>query len=92
MIKEYLKNPSYRKLFPFSRKLEELILIPNGYQSLLPIARFDIFYNEENGNFKFCEINTDGTSAMNEDYVLNMAVERKSGPSEDERTISHEKL
>ena len=76
VIKEYLKNPSYRKLFPFSRKLEELILIPNGYQSLLPIARFDIFYNEENGNFKFCEINTDGTSAMNEDYVLNMAVEK----------------
>ncbi|MGI6011737.1 MAG: hypothetical protein ACOX8H_09625 [Ruminococcus sp.] len=75
VIKKYLEDPSYRKLFPFSKKLEELILIPNQYQSLLPIARFDIFYNEEDGSFKFCEINTDGTSAMNEDYVLNMAVE-----------------
>lgn len=75
VIKEYLQNPKYRKLFPFSKELEELILVPNLYQSYLPIARFDIFYNEETGDFKFCEINTDGTSAMNEDYVLNMAVE-----------------
>lgn len=75
VIREYLKNPEYRKLFPFSPELEELILVPSLYDSLLPIARFDIFYNEEDGSFKFCEINTDGTSAMNEDYVLNQAIE-----------------
>ena len=75
VIREYLDNPGYRKSFPFSRELEELILVPRGYDSLLPIARFDIFYNEENGSFKFCEINTDGTSAMNEDYVLNQALD-----------------
>ena len=74
VIREYLDNPAYRKLFPFSRELEELILVPSRYDSLLPIARFDIFYNEETGDFKFCEINTDGTSAMNEDYVLNQAI------------------
>ena len=75
VIREYLENPEYRKLFPFSRELEDLILVPRGYDSLLPIARFDIFYNEEDDSFKFCEINTDGTSAMNEDYVLNQALE-----------------
>lgn len=75
VIREYLDNPEYRKLFPFSKKLEELILVPNLYDSLLPIARFDIFFNEEDHSFKFCEINTDGTSAMNEDYVLNQAIE-----------------
>ncbi|MDD3278343.1 MAG: glutathionylspermidine synthase family protein [Lachnospiraceae bacterium] len=74
VIQEYLENADYRKLFPFSKELEELILVPNLYDSVLPIARFDIFYNEENGSFKFCEINTDGTSAMNEDYVLNQAL------------------
>ncbi len=37
------------------------------YDSPIPIARIDIFYNEETGDFKFCEFNTDGTSAMNED-------------------------
>ena len=46
VLREYLKNPEYRRLFPFSKELEELILIPCGYDSLLPIARFDIFYNE----------------------------------------------
>ena len=76
VIREYLENPEYRKLFPFSRELEDLILVPRGYDSLLPIARFDIFYNEEDDSFKFCEINTDGTSAMNEDYVLNQALSR----------------
>ena len=75
VIREYLDNPAYRQLFPFSRELEELILVPSLYDSLLPIARFDIFYNEETGDFKFCEINTDGTSAMNEDYVLNRALD-----------------
>ena len=74
VIREYLDNPAYRKLFPFSPELEKLILVPSRYDSLLPIARFDIFYNEETGDFKFCEINTDGTSAMNEDYVLNQAL------------------
>ena len=75
IIREYLQNPEYRKLFPFSSELEELILTPRLYESLLPIARFDIFYNEKNGSFRFCEINTDGTSAMNEDYVLNQALD-----------------
>ena len=74
VIREYLRNPEYRKIFPFSKELEELILVPNLYDSLLPIARFDIFFNEEDWSFKFCEINTDGTSAMNEDYVLNQAL------------------
>lgn len=76
VIREYLDNPEYRKIFPFSKELEALILVPNLYDSLLPIARFDIFFNEEDHSFKFCEINTDGTSAMNEDYVLNQAIEQ----------------
>ena len=74
VIREYIDNPAYRKYFPFSKELEELILVPNLYDSLLPVARFDIFFNEETWDFKFCEINTDGTSAMNEDYVLNQAL------------------
>ena len=83
VIKEYLHNEKYRQCFPFSKELEELILIPNGYDSVLPIARFDIFFNEDDWSFKFCEINTDGSSAMNEDYVLNMAMENN---------ITHQKM
>jgi len=69
VIHEYLEHEDYRALFPFSKELEELILIPNGYDSVLPIARFDIFYHEDTGKFYFCEINTDGTSGMNEDRM-----------------------
>ena len=83
VIKEYLSNIEYRKCFPFSKALEELILIPRGYDSVLPIARFDIFFNEEDWSFKFCEINTDGSSAMLEDYVLNKAIEKN---------ITHQKI
>ncbi|MBR2188585.1 MAG: glutathionylspermidine synthase family protein [Eubacterium sp.] len=76
VIRRYLEDASFRALFPFSRELEELILTPAGYDSLLPVARFDIFYNDESGEIKFCEINTDGTSAMNEDRVMNQALAR----------------
>lgn len=74
IIRAYLSDASFRKLFPFDGLLKELILTPRGYDSVLPIARFDIFYNEEDSSFRFCEINTDGTSAMNEDRVLNLAL------------------
>ena len=73
MIRHYIDDPAYRAAFPYSKECEELILTDAGYESLLPMARFDIFYNEETGDYKFCEINTDGTSAMNEDYVLDKA-------------------
>ena len=69
VIREYLNHADYRALFPFPKEMEELILLPRGYDCLLPIARFDIFYHEDTGEFYFCEINTDGTSAMNEDRL-----------------------
>ena len=74
VISEYEKNPEYRKLFGFDKRLEELILRPDRYNCKLPIARIDIFFNEEDFSFKFCEFNTDGASAMNEDRELNNAI------------------
>lgn len=74
IIAAYLNDPAYRRLFPFSQELEELILTPRGYDSMLPVCRIDIFYDDETKDFKFCEINTDGTSAMNEDRVMNEAL------------------
>lgn len=74
VINEYETNAEYRKLFGFEKKLENLILRPDRYDCKLPIARIDIFFNEEDFSFKFCEFNTDGASAMNEDRELNNAV------------------
>lgn len=31
VINEYISNPDFRLLFPFSKELEELILVPSGY-------------------------------------------------------------
>lgn len=75
VIAEYERNEAYRQLFGFPKELEKLILRNPGYSCNIPIARIDIFYNEETGDFKFCEFNTDGTSAMNEDRELNTAFE-----------------
>lgn len=74
VIHEYQTNPEYRKLFGFEERLEKLILRPNHYECALPIARIDIFFNEDDFSFKFCEFNADGASAMNEDKELNQAI------------------
>lgn len=76
VIDHYLEDEEYRKLFGFEKKLEELILLPALYETKIPVARIDIFYDEISKNFKFCEFNTDGTSAMNEDRELNVALKK----------------
>lgn len=65
----YLKSSEFRKKFQYPKELEELILIDHGYDINVPIGRFDLFYKDKD-NFKFCELNTDGSSAMNEDNTL----------------------
>ena len=71
MIKAYRNDSSIRSLFPFSKELEELILLEPDYDTSIPICRIDIFYDEMTKDFYFCEFNTDGTSAMNENHKLN---------------------
>jgi hypothetical protein len=67
---QFVKDADYRRLFGFSPLLEHLISLPTGYQSCIPITRIDIFLDEHSGDFKFCEFNTDGSSAMNEDREI----------------------
>lgn len=74
IILEYEKNEEYRRLFGFDKCLEELILTVHKYKRNVPMARLDLFYNEQNKSFKFCEFNTDGSSGMNEDRELNTAL------------------
>ena len=92
VIKEYQEHEDFRALFGFPKEDEELILLPCGYDSLLPIARFDIFYQEETGNFWFCEINTDGTSGMNEDRLQDAFMIHNPAHQEMRRRYSFEPL
>ncbi|MCR5686933.1 MAG: hypothetical protein K6G58_02770 [Lachnospiraceae bacterium] len=67
VIREFKAHEDFRALYDFPEELLELIMLPAPYEGCLPIARFDIFYNEETGDFKFCELNTDGCAAMMRD-------------------------
>lgn len=73
VTEHYRSDAAYRKLFGFDARLEELILLPPMYKTNIPMGRMDLFYDENTGRFKFCEFNTDGASAMNEDRELNNA-------------------
>ena len=66
---EYVANSEYRKKFKYPKLLEDLILEDPGYDINIPMGRFDLFY-EGGDRFKFIEINTDGTSGMNEENTF----------------------
>ena len=65
----YFEHPEVRSIWGFDPRLEELILLPHRFEAKVPMGRFDFFYYED-GSYKFCELNTDGTSAMNEETPL----------------------
>lgn len=74
VIEHYLADPAYRRAFDFDPRLEELICLPRGYDSVLPFARVDTFLNEDDYRVKFCEFNADGSSGMNENREITTSV------------------
>lgn len=75
VIRKFLDDPSYRPMFNFPPEAEKLILLPCNYDQLLPMGRFDIFLDEDDFSYKFCEFNTDGSGAMSRDLMLAKALE-----------------
>ena len=70
VIERYRADEGYRACFDFDERLVELILLPRGYDSVLPFARVDTFLNEDDYQMKFCEFNGDGSSGMNENREI----------------------
>ncbi len=68
VIRQYRENKKFRSYFNFPELMEELILIDPGYDCEFPMARFDMFFAEDNCGF--CELNADGASGMNEARVI----------------------
>lgn len=64
------EDPVLQKLSGFSPELCKLIQQDPGYRSAIPMLRVDIFYDEKTKDFRFCEFNTDGTSAMFENNTV----------------------
>lgn len=81
VIQEYRQNPAFRRYFGFPALMEELILVDPGYEIEFPMARFDLFY-PFNKNSKFCELNADGSSAMNEVRVLQRVIKESAALAE----------
>ena len=84
VIQHYLDDPGYRSIFSFDERLKDLILLPRGYDALLPFARVDIFLDEDDFSCAFCEFNADGSSGMNEDREIVASI----APSESFRVFS----
>lgn len=81
VIRRYREDASYRRLFAFDSRLENLILLPHGYEAELPFARYDLFLDENTGGFMFCEFNADGSSGMNEDRETFLSIEKTASMS-----------
>ncbi len=84
VTRRYVDDPSFRGLFELDARLEELIALPRGYDAVIPVCRVDVFFDEDAGTVKFCELNTDGTSGMNE----NREITRSILPSESLREFA----
>ncbi len=74
VMREYLENPAYRHVYDIDPRLQELILLPRGYDALLPFARVDLFLNEDDMTAQFCEFNADGSSGMNENREITASI------------------
>ena len=74
VISKYLSDATYRALFHFPTATDELIRLPCTYESLLPMCRLDIFLDEDDLSYKFCEFNTDGSGAMSRDAEMARAL------------------
>ena len=72
----YLKDAGFRTLFHLPKSLEDLTLIPSGYDCLIPLARVDVFFDEETGDHQFCELNTDGSAGMTNTVEITRAIQR----------------
>lgn len=71
--KLWFTEEEVRKLYNFDPRLEEAMEVSPGYETLVPIARYDGFYNREDGSLVFCEFNADGSSGMNETNTMEEA-------------------
>lgn len=60
----FVEDADFRALFKLDPAIERLACMPNAFPVQIPIARVDIFLDEGTGAFKFCELNTDGSSGM----------------------------
>jgi len=69
-IENFLTNKYIQQFYNYEDEILKLIFIDFKYKNYVPKIRYDIFYID-NKNYKLCEINTDGSSGMKADTIIN---------------------
>ena len=72
VTRAFCADPAVRARFDLDPAFAELCAMDAGYDCQIPLARVDIFLDEDTGAYKFCELNTDGSAGM----VVTDAVDR----------------
>lgn len=71
----YLADPDFRALFGLPEKVEELALLPTGYDELVPFARVDVTFDEETADFKVVGVVTDSSTGMTTSVDVTRAIQ-----------------
>ena len=90
VTRAFCADPAVRARFDLDPAFAELCAMDAGYDCQIPLARVDIFLDEDTGAYKFCELNTDGSAGM----VVTDAVDRavRMTPSFQEFERRHPRL
>ena len=72
----YLADAEFRTLFHLPAQIEELALLPTGYDQLIPFARVDVYYNQDTGDFTVVGAGTDSVKGMSAEVDVTRAVQR----------------
>ena len=64
ITRRYLDDASLRALFRLPAEVEDLTLMPTGYEQLIPFARLDALFDPATGDLRFCGVSTDSSVGM----------------------------
>ena len=64
VTRAFCSDASVRAWFRMDPAFADLCAMDAGYDCQIPLARVDIFLDEDAGSYTFCELNTDGSAGM----------------------------
>ncbi|WP_455138941.1 hypothetical protein [Thermophilibacter sp.] len=75
IMRRYLDDASFRALFRLPAEVEELTLMPTGYERLLPFVRLDALFDPATGDVRFCGVSTDSSVGMTASVDVTRAIQ-----------------
>lgn len=74
-VHAFLRNKRIRDFFGLKDEDAPLVLVPPQNECPIPLARVDIFLNEQTNEFWFCETNTDGSAGFTATDLVTEAIQ-----------------